>query len=504
MPKKQKIFFILALILGLLSAQAVFADDASSGTPAIISNPPQSTSTAGSVLGLPSTIQNSIQNSSGSNGNSLQNSNSQNFQGIVLGMQTESVPALIQEIKNAKAQLKDVKLNYDLKPVYKKNKKGKTVISSYKLNAKDIALAVLDPADGSVKIAMGMQTGKTMKFSDPNFNIKLARFNGVNSSFKISKPENGSILALKYLITPTESGSQKTILNAMYESVYVPFSEALNSPEIAAYGQNYLNGVINKVAQDLRYIPSQAISGKQIVEAIPPAMIKGLIYAEHSDSGKVLYGNPQTALDQLNILFAVNEGDTYKYSVSSAGARGLAQFMPATYGSLVQRHPEAGLLPDFVAGMSDHTNAIKAMYLLIDDYAGAVRVKAATGFTEGQVFDYGAASYNGGTARVVKAINNLGAGWNEDRSGEINALFAQAGSYKSQAASLKAKIKKTADKKAKAGLQSQLATAQSQYNSALADLDTLKSSTLRQETVNYLKKIYKVIHLLNAEPLAIK
>lgn len=422
----------------------------------------------------------------------------------VLGLQMPPAPALIQEIKNAKTQLQNVKLNYDIKPVYKKNKTGKTVISSYRLNAKDIALAILDPADGRVKVAMGMQSGKTMKFQDPNFNIKLTRFNGVNSSFQINQPAGGSVLALKYLITGAETGSRKKILDAMHESIYVPFSSSINSPDIAAYGQNYLNGVINKVVQDLKYIPSQAIPGKQIVEAIPPAMIKALIYAEHSDAGAVLNGNPQDAMDKLNILFATNEGDTYKYSVSSAGARGIAQFMPATYGSLVQRHPEAGLMPDFVAGMSDHVNAIKAMYLLIDDYAGTVRTKAATGFAEGRVFDYGAASYNGGTTRVYKAVNNFGNSWNEDKSGQLSAIQAQVNSLNSQIKSLKKKISAAKDSKTKKSLQASFSNLQSQHNTATNDLAILKSSTLRQETVNYLKKIYKVIHIFNAEQLAMK
>ena len=129
----------------------------------------------------------------------------------------------------------------------------------------------------------------------------------------------------------------------------------------------------------------------------------------------------------MNILLALNGPDTYKYSVSNDGyaSRGIAQFVKSTYDSLVKRHPEAFLNPDYVAGMQDHVNSIKAMYLLLDDYAGDVRIKAAQGFVASRVFDYGAASYNGGTTRVAKAVNAFGDSWNEDKSGQINALSAQ-------------------------------------------------------------------------------
>ena len=208
-------------------------------------------------------------------------------------------------------------------------------------------------------------------------------------------------------------------------------------------------------------------------------------------------------MDQLNILLALNEGDTYKYSVSTAGARGIAQFIPSTYASLVTRHSDAGLIADFVAGMSDHENAIKAMYLLLDDYAGAVRVKASQGFASGRVFDYAAASYNGGTTRVARAINAFGDTWNEDRNGQINTLKSQVSSLTSQVKNLKKKIAK-ADKKTKTSLQADLNKAQNNLSNISSQLDTVSIATLRPETINYVQKIYKVIQFFNSEELAMQ
>jgi len=398
------------------------------------------------------------------------------------------VPQLITQIQQAKVQLASIILNHALTAVYKnvKNKKTKKTtktLAGYNLTSKDIVLAILDPATGNIITTIGRQSGKTMVFPGPEVQVKLKTFNGVNSKFQIDSPAGGVVLALKYLISSPDSGSKAAIENGLSEAVYVPYSSGLSDPAVLAYGESYLNTIIRNVADSLQNEPSAAMPGKTITQAIPPAMIKALVYAEHTDTTQVLRGDVQDTVDQLNILFATNQGDAYKYSVSTASARGIAQFIPSTYASLVQRHPNLGFIPDFVQGMADHTNSIKAMYVLLDDYAGAVRVKAAQGFAAGRIFEYAAASYNGGTARVANAVNTYGADWNSDHSGEINTLQSQISSLKSQ-------IKKAKDKKTKSALQGQLATANSQ-------LSDLQSATLRNETINYLNKIYKVITMFN-------
>lgn len=425
----------------------------------------------------------------------------------VTGLQTPAVPQIIAEIQQAKTLLQNISLNHALSPIYKnvKNKKtGKTVktLTGYNLTAKDIALAIAD-ANGNIIITKGMQTGTTMVFNDPAVNVSLTKFNGVNSTFQVNQPAGGTVVALKYLISNPDTGSKTAIEKGLSESLYTPYSSQLSSPEVIAYGAAYLDGVINKVALDLQNIPSTAIPGETITQAIPPAMIKSLIYAEHTDTSKVLKGDVQDTANQLNILFATNLGDTYKYSVSNDGysSRGIAQFVGSTYLSLVSRHPEAGLISDFVTGMEDHENSIKAMYLLLDDYAGTVRVKATQGFASGQVFEYGAAAYNGGTTRVTNAVNTFGDNWNTDHSGEINTLQAQVNSAQATVTSLKKQVKAAKDKKTKASLNSQLTSAQSQLNDLSGQLSKLQSASLRNVTVNYLTKIYKVIQYFNSQTI---
>jgi hypothetical protein len=471
--KKQNLFYIFLIIIANLSGAGLALADNSTTTPTSASSTAQSltaTSTSASVLGV----------------------------------QAPAVPPIITQINLAKSLLANITLNHALVAVYKtvKNKTtGKTtkVISKYNLTDKDIALTILDPSTGNVITTVGRLNGTSMTFPDPAVDIQLTKFNGVNSRFTVNRPVGGTVLALKYLISNPDSGSKAAIEKGLSPAVYVPYSDNLNSPDVISYGQNYLNGVINTVAQQLYGLPSSAIPGDTITQAVPPPMIKALVYAEHSDTTSILNGNVQGSLNQMNILLALNGPDTYKYSVSNDGyaSRGIAQFVKSTYDSLVARHPEAFLNPDYVAGMQDHVNSIKAMYLLLDDYAGDVRINAAEGFVQSRVFDYGAASYNGGTTRVAKAVNAFGDSWNEDRSGQISALQGQVNSLSAQVKSLKLKVKSAKDKKTKAALQAQLTAAQGNLSADNSQLATMQAASLKNATVNYLAKIYKVIQYFN-------
>lgn len=412
---------------------------------------------------------------------------------------TPQEPELVARIKQAKTFLNAEKLNYALKPVYTKNKKtGKTVLSSYQLHLKDIALAIWDPASQSVVVTKAMQKGKSFTFPDKNFDIKLVRFNGVNSNFQVNKPEGGKVIALKYLITPTESGSKSKIENELYEAVYVPYSTYLDTPEVAAYGEKYLSDIIDQVAKELSTYASSVDSSKTIIEVIKPSLVRALVYAEHMDGYELAATpDPRNIISRINTLFAGNEGDTYRYSVSSAAARGISQFIPSTYEALVKRHVGANLIPDFEAGMSDHKNSIKATYLLLDDYIQAVKARTPQEFIEGQAFDFGVASYNGGVARVARALKAFGQSWNQDPTsiknelkGQISALAASIETQRQATLAEKDKVKR-------AQKQTALDNARAELKLLKSRLADLEDSTLRAETIGYLQKIYKVIPFFN-------
>lgn len=416
-------------------------------------------------------------------------------------IQAPEIPETISKINEAKSLLQKITLQYQLTPIYK-TKNKKKIISSYKLGLRDMYVAILDTTTGNIQLTGAMQNGKTFTFPDKNFDIKLIRFNGVNSKFQVNTPPNSKVIAIKYLITPVESGSKDAIENSLSEAIYVPYNQNLESPEIIAYGAKYLDGVMAQVSDQLQNYPSVSVPGKTIIQAIDPALVKALVYAEHTDSNELLSTNdPSGVINRVKVLFAINQGDTYRYSGSTAGALGISQFISSTYLGLVKRHPNANLIDDFKLGMADHVNSIKATYILLDDYIQAVQFRARDGFIPGQAFDYGVAAYNGGVVRVAKAINSFGANWNEESSNLLATKKSDVLSISNSVDNLKKKTLATKDSKKRAELQKELNTMRATLRDKKTELATIESATLKDETRGYLQKIYKVVSALGAEQI---
>ncbi len=326
---------------------------------------------------------------------------------------TSTEPLLIQKIEQAKELLKDDKLDYTVISKYKIIKKKK-VLAGFTTDHESIIVAVYDPATDTISKVKGEQHITKFTFNDPAVSIQALRFNGVNTPFKVSKPAGGIVVALKYLITPKLAPSKKSLLGELREVVYTPFSESFNTQEFYDYGNDYINGVIKQSIDQLHDMRSQRSSGLSVAAAVNPALIKSLIYSEHMDQGE-LVKNPDTQglINRLNVLFAINDGDTFRYSASNANAKGIAQFIPSTYKSLVKKYPEAHLIPDFDAGMEDHVNSLTAAFLLFDDYTAGVKRGLGDAFIDSEAPYYGAAAYNGGITRVVRAVKQFGDKWSQ-------------------------------------------------------------------------------------------
>ena len=92
-----------------------------------------------------------------------------------------------------------------------------------------------------------------------------------------------------------------------------------------------------------------------------------LAIVEHTDHKRFEHEDHAALFAEIRTLYALNAGDTFRYSVSTAGAGGMIQMIPQTYAAIRARHPEVGLEADFVTGMRDHQNASKAMLLYMQD-----------------------------------------------------------------------------------------------------------------------------------------
>jgi len=410
-----------------------------------------------------------------------------------------TIPPLLQHVRDAKQMLAGVNLNANIVPVYRTVRKKK-VLSSYTVASKDAALAVWDPNASKIAIITGTLKVKTFAFKDPNIDVDQIGFNGVNTRFHVNSPAGGIVLALKYLISNPDSGSKAAVENGLQQVVYVPYSPELNTYDLAQAGDQYLNGILKTVTFQLGYEDSVSVPGENITEAIKPSIIKALIYAEHMDTSSfVSTTDVQSLINQLNVSFAVNEGDTFKYSVSSGNARGIAQFLPSTYLSLVNRHPNANLIDDAVIGLSDHVNSIKAEYLLIDDYIAAVHARIGDDFNPADIYDYGAASYNGGVARVAKAVETFGDAWNIDNQARAALLQSQINGENAAIKVLKGQISKTKLASDRKPLQAQLADETANLTDLKHQLSAIKSSGLHTETIMYLVKMHSLIQVFNSQ-----
>lgn len=232
--------------------------------------------------------------------------------------------------------------------------------------------------------------------------IRIVRANGVNTAVTIFDNKNRALMPL-VVEYPIE---RKGLFREM--AYYTSAHPALLSPELMKAGQTYVNSMIDLAAKRLRD------RGNPISQNLID-IAKRLCIVEHVDHDRYRNDNRIALFEEIYTLYALNELDTYRYSVSSAGAGGMVQMIPWTYALMRQRHPGVGLNPDFVAGMRNHGNALEAMLLYMqdtwadlsanEDVQNAIAAKQAT------PTEIIAAGYNSNAAKIPGYIRRAGAGW---------------------------------------------------------------------------------------------
>ena len=242
----------------------------------------------------------------------------------------------------------------------------------------------------------------TVTSEGANVNVRIVRANGVNTALTIFTPDGKSLapLTIEY---PIERGG-KFLETAYYTSAH----PALLSKDLSRSGQSYVRNMLDLAAKRLRD-KGVAIS-PQLVD-----VAERLCVVEHVDHDRFRNENRLALYDEIYSLFALNELDTYRFSVSSAGAGGMVQMIPWAYNLERTRHPGVGLIPDFVTGMRNHGNALQAMLLYMqdtwneltanDDVKYALEQKIAT------PSELLAAGYNSNAAKLPGYLKRGGDGW---------------------------------------------------------------------------------------------
>lgn len=232
--------------------------------------------------------------------------------------------------------------------------------------------------------------------------VRIVRANGVNTAVTIFDNQNRSLAPLVVEFPIERRGVFREM--AYYTSAH----PALLTPDLSKAGQLYVNSMVELAAKRLRD------KNKPVTQNLIE-IAKRLCIVEHVDHDRFRNENRAALYDEIYSLYALNELDTYRYSVSSAGAGGMVQMIPWTYALMRQRHPGVGLNPDFVYGMRNHGNALEAMLLYMqdtwNDLTANEDVLAAMSAKQITPAELMAAGYNSNAAKIPGYIRRAGPGW---------------------------------------------------------------------------------------------
>lgn len=231
---------------------------------------------------------------------------------------------------------------------------------------------------------------------------RTIRANGVNTPVVILD-DNGRPQFPLMVQYPVERGGK-----FMETAYYMSTHPGIVTPEVVNAGRLYVRNTI-EIARDRLREHGIAIQPKVADIA------ERLATVEHVDHIRFKTEYPPNVYNDIFALYALNEGQTYRYSVSSAGAGGMVQMIPSTYSMIRSRYPGVALMPDFVEGMRNHVNASEAMLLYMqmtwNDLTASPTITGAlqTGIaTQEQLM---AAGYNSNPAKLPGYINRGGSNW---------------------------------------------------------------------------------------------
>jgi hypothetical protein len=232
--------------------------------------------------------------------------------------------------------------------------------------------------------------------------VRVVRANGVNTAVTIFDDKNRSLMPL-VVEYPIE---RRGVFREM--AYYTSAHPSLLSNDLTKAGQLYVNSMVDLAAKRLKD------KGFSVTPNLI-AIAKRLCIVEHVDHDRFRNENRIALFDEIYSLYALNELETYRYSVSSAGAGGMVQMIPWTYNLMRQRHPGIGLNPDFVLGMRNHGNALEAMLLYMqdtwNDLVADDDVQAAFSAKQVTPTELMAAGYNSNAAKIPGYIRRAGSGW---------------------------------------------------------------------------------------------
>jgi len=232
--------------------------------------------------------------------------------------------------------------------------------------------------------------------------VKNLRANGVNTPVLVIDQDNKAHLPLLVQYPVERDGK-------FYEmAFYMSTHPGLVTPEVVNAGRIYVRNIIDVARGSLQ--KKGIYVSPQITD-----MAERLSIVEHVDHQRFNNEYHPNIYNDIFALYALNEGQTYRYSVSTAGAGGMVQMIPWTYNMIRVRYPSVALMPDFVEGMRNHTNAATAMLLYMQmtwsEITSSDTVNEAIANGIATPAELMSAGYNSNPAKLAGYIRRGGANW---------------------------------------------------------------------------------------------
>lgn len=178
---------------------------------------------------------------------------------------------------------------------------------------------------------------------------------------------------------PLRANSQPRLETAIY---LAPPTHLAQSEELARYGNRVLLSLIDQALERLalRGVQSRAYPNQLVAHVIGRELLQWFVIVEQEDTCFVPTRDPgcerfvpippyQTVEEvrrAIRVEVAIHGAESFRWAVSSSGARAAFQFMPSTYADIVRLYPAAKLEPDYRRGTADMINHAMAAALLND------------------------------------------------------------------------------------------------------------------------------------------